>query len=157
MRSYYLDTGVIVTPLLKNREPSIIEACREWLERVARGEVQAKTSFLTWDEVTWVAGKGADKAYDRARAVKAGELLLGLKNLEFIPVDEAVTRGAQQLIARFGFKPRDCIHAASALLHAQGELVSLDSGFWKEPTLASNAGLKVTEIGSTSGTQPAKT
>ncbi|HEX8700337.1 MAG TPA: type II toxin-antitoxin system VapC family toxin [Myxococcaceae bacterium] len=146
MKSYYLDTGVIVTPLLKNQEGSIIEQCREWLERIARGEVQAKTSFLTWDEVIWVAGKGAEKVYNRARAVKAGELLLSLKNLEFVPVDEAVIRGAQQLIARFGLKPRDCIHASSALLHAQGELVSLDSGFWKEPTLASSAGLKVTEI-----------
>jgi predicted nucleic acid-binding protein len=151
MRSYYFDTGVIVTPLLKNREPSVIDACLKWLERVALGEVHAVTSFLTWDEVTWVAGK-AGGSYERNRAIKAGELLLSLSNLEFVPVDEGVTRGAQAMLAQFGFRPRDCIHAASALLHSGGELVSLDSGFLKEPALSSAAGLNVTCIVPSSGT-----
>ncbi|HEX8820663.1 MAG TPA: type II toxin-antitoxin system VapC family toxin [Archangium sp.] len=146
MTLYYLDTGVIVTPLLKNREQSVIDECLGWMERVARGEVRARTSYLTWDEVTWVAGR-ASGAYDRQKAIVAGRLLLGLKNLEFVPVDEDVTRKAQELLTTFGFKPRDCIHASSALLHAGGELLTLDSGFVKDPTQSTAAGLKVVCIG----------
>jgi predicted nucleic acid-binding protein len=146
MKLCYLDTGVIVTPLLKNREQSVIDECRSWLERVAQGQVRALTSYLTWDEVTWVAGK-ASGAYDRQKAIAAGRLLLELKNLEFIPVDEDVTKGAQNLLAQFGFKPRDCIHASSALIHAGGELLTLDSGFVKDRTQSAAAGLKVVCIG----------
>jgi predicted nucleic acid-binding protein len=147
MKRCYLDTGVIVTPLLKNRDQSVIDECLDWMARVSRGEVRALTSYLTWDEVTWVAGR-ASGAYDRQKAIIAGRLLLGLKNLEFVPVDEAVTRKAQELLTHFGFKPRDCIHASSALLHAGGELLTLDSGFVKERTQSTAAGLKVVCIGS---------
>jgi predicted nucleic acid-binding protein len=146
MKVCYIDTGVLVTPLLKNREQPVIDECRSWLERIARGEVRALTSSLTWDEVTWVAGKAAG-AYVRDRAITAGRLLLELKHLEFIPVDASVTRRAQQMLEQFGFKPRDCIHASSALLHAGGELVTLDSGFVKQQVASSAAGLKVRGIG----------
>jgi len=146
MKLCYLDTGVIVTPLLKNREQAVIDECLVWLERVARGEVRALTSYLTWDEVTWVAGR-ASGAYDRQKAIVAGRLLLGLKNLEFVPVDEQVVQRAQGLLTTFGFKPRDCIHASSALLHAGGELLTLDSGFAKELPRSAAAGLKVVCIG----------
>ncbi|WP_309895540.1 type II toxin-antitoxin system VapC family toxin [Archangium sp.] len=147
MKLCYLDTGVIVTPLLKNREQSVIDECQGWLEKVARGEIRALTSYLTWDEVTWVVGK-ASGAYERQKAIRAGHLLLGLKHLEFVPVDEQVTQRAQGLLTTFGFKPRDCIHASSALLHAGGQLLTLDSGFMKDVAQSTAAGLKVVCIGS---------
>jgi predicted nucleic acid-binding protein len=146
MQRFYVDTGVIVTPLLKNRAQPVIDECRGWLERIARGELRGVTSFLTWDEVTWVAAK-ATGTYQHARAVAVGELLLSLPNLEFVPVDNATTHKAQDLLARFNFKPRDSIHASSALLHAGGTMLTLDSGFLKNPMGSTGAGLNIVRIG----------
>lgn len=74
MESFYLDTGVFVTPLLKNLPASTIAACERWLLRLAFGDVAGVTSCLTWDEVTHVAGS-VPKPYDHARSAKAGSLL----------------------------------------------------------------------------------
>ena len=94
----YLDTGVFVTPLLRNREPAVVAACEDWLRCVARGEFEAVTSYLTWDEVTHVAAR-VPKPYSHERARRASALLLGLGNLRFMPVDEAVVKTAEPLLS----------------------------------------------------------
>ncbi|HLL54039.1 MAG TPA: type II toxin-antitoxin system VapC family toxin [Myxococcaceae bacterium] len=147
MQLFYIDASVLVTPLLKNRPQPIIDECLSWLERIGRGELRGVTSFLTWDEVTWIAAKQPTGKYVRADAVAAGQRLLGLVNFEFVPADTAVTHKAQDLLARFNFKPRDSIHASSALLHAGGSMLTLDSDFLKNPVEASKLGLKVVQIG----------
>jgi len=96
---WYLDTGVFVTPMLKNQPPAVIEACKRVLERVALAEFNAVTSALTWDEVTWIAGKRQKgDAYDAGRAAKAGALLLKLSNVSFIELDQEVLDEAQALL-----------------------------------------------------------
>lgn len=126
--TWYLDTGIFVTPILKNRPQPILDACLEWQRRAHAGEIQAVTSWLSWDEVAHVAGR-VPKPFNRARAAEAGRLFRALRGLRFLAIDEEVIARAQELLVHVGNGPRDCIHAASALLHASGNLVTLDSGF----------------------------
>lgn len=125
---WYLDTGVFVTPILKNRSKAVIDACLEWQRRAHAGEIEAVTSYLTWDEVAHVAGR-VPKPFDRARAAEAGRILRASTWLCFVEIDEKVIARAQEFLTHVGNGPRDCIHAASALLHATGKMVTLDSGF----------------------------
>lgn len=141
----YFDTGVFVTPLLKNRPQSVVDACLDWLRRVARGEVLAITSYLTWDEVSHVAGRAAGGVFDWVRAREAGRRLLDLTNLSFVPADGKVVEQAQSLLHRHKLKPRDSIHASSALLTADGRMVTLDFGF--RTKVPSEVGLRLTELG----------
>jgi predicted nucleic acid-binding protein len=138
----YLDSGVFVTPMLKNRSLVVVEECLEWLEKMRRGQIQGVTSWMSWDEVTYVAGRGAaDRSYDSERAAAAGDLLCALPNLRFTPVDEDVVNEAQSFLRRTKARPRDSIHASSAVIHATGNLVTLDSDFAREG--ASSFGLNV--------------
>ncbi len=146
MDVWYLDTGIFVTPLLKNKEPQIIQECRIWQERVKNKQIQALTSYLTWDEVTYIAGR-ASGAYNPQKAEEAGSLFLVLPHLCFIAVGDDVVRKAQSLLKQFGWKLRDCIHASSALLYASGNLVTLDSDFWERSERLSTIGLKVVDLG----------
>ncbi len=126
----YIDTGIFVTPLLKNQPEGVIQRCTEVLESVARMSVHAVTSALTWDEVTWIAGRPAKGLpFDSARARTASELFLRLTNLEICPVDRDVLAHAEALLAATRLKPRDCVHATTAKLHGADRLVSIDGDF----------------------------
>lgn len=128
MERLYVDSGVFITPILKNLGQPTVAKCEQWMDRIARHEVAACTSYLTWDEVTYVVGRGPGP-YDPRRAAAAGELLLQLDGLDFLPVDESVVRTAQALFASLGLRSRDLIHGASALLHAGGRILTVDSDF----------------------------
>jgi len=89
------------------------------------------TSWLSWDEATWAYGRAAGR-FDRQRAVSLGETLLAVEFLYFIPLNREVVALANDLLSKTGCRPRDCLHAASALLHADGRMASLDSDFRSE-------------------------
>ncbi len=146
MTTYYLDTGVLVTPLLKNLPDEVTERCRSWMSLVARGEALAVTSTLTWDEVTWIAGR-AGGSFSTERAVNAGELILGLENIRLVPVDEELLHRAQHLLSRFRLRPRDAIHAASAFEHADGRLVTIDRDFASLGSMEGTGALRVEYLG----------
>lgn len=124
----YLDTSIIVTPLLKNREPEVLARCEAALERAAQGANVVVTSWLTWDESTWAFGRAAGR-FDRQRAHSLGEALLAVEFLQFIPLNRQIVALANELLGSTGCRPRDCLHAATAILHAGGRLASLDSDF----------------------------
>ena len=124
----YLDTSIIVTPFLKNREPAVLERCEALLERAAHGATAVVTSWLTWDEATWAWGRASGR-FDRERAHAFGEALLTVEFLHFIPLTRGVVALASELLGSSGCRPRDCLHAATAILHAGGRLASLDSDF----------------------------
>lgn len=138
----YLDTSILVTPFLKNREQSVLDRCELLLERAASGHALVVTSWLTWDEATWAYGRAHGK-FDRASAIALGEALLQVECLRFVSIDRATVTLANRLLAETGCRPRDCLHAASALIHASGRLFSLDSDF-KSASLAS-LGLRLCE------------
>jgi predicted nucleic acid-binding protein len=124
----YVDTSVLVTPFLKNREPVVIERCEALLERAAHGEVLLLTSWLTWDEATWAYGRAMGR-FDRVRATEFGDVLLRVEFLRFVDIDRGCVELANALLRETGCRPRDCLHAAAALRHTGGRLVSLDSDF----------------------------
>ncbi|MCS7113406.1 MAG: hypothetical protein NZ955_05560 [Candidatus Bathyarchaeota archaeon] len=52
---YYVDSNIFIHPIIYD-EAAIPEArrCREFLLKIAFGDIEAYTSLATWDEVTWV-------------------------------------------------------------------------------------------------------
>ncbi len=126
---WYFDTGLWVTPLLGNQPAAAIAACMDWQRRCATAEVTAVASTLTWDEVTFVAGRRRGLPFDFAAAARAGQLWRALPNLEVVAVDADLLQLAQTLLERHRLKPRDCMHAAAALVHAEGRLLTLDGDF----------------------------
>jgi predicted nucleic acid-binding protein len=127
----YVDTSILVTPILENQSGDKVQACRRFLEEAVSSGTPLATSWLTWDEFVWAVGK-AGGSFDHQRAHEAGESLLEFPYLRFLAVDRIVVERATQLLGNTSSRPRDCIHAASALLHCGGDIVSLDSDFGKE-------------------------
>lgn len=128
-RTWYFDTGVFVTPMLKNHSDSVVSSCLDWQQRAAAGVIAVVTSALTWDEVVWVAGRRRATAFDFAAAALAGQRIRALPRLTWVPVDGKILEVAQRLLAGAQLKPRDAIHAASALVHANGRMLTLDGDF----------------------------
>ena len=75
----YVDSNVSLYPILYSgeTEPKAKKA-KEILHKIERGEQQAATSTLTWDEVVWVT----TKHLGRTDSVAQGQKLLGFPNLE---------------------------------------------------------------------------
>lgn len=119
----YLDSNVFLYPLVydERAEPKAKAAARV-LRDVTGGRVKGVSSALTWDEVVWVVWRVV--GYDEA--VKAGSRLLSLSNVEFVEVSDLVLVKAQALVEKYGLKPRDSIHVATALLVREVEVVSDD-------------------------------
>ena len=108
----YIDANVFIYPVLysEEEEPKSRKAL-DLLRSVAKGELSAYTSTITWDEVIWVVTKTMGKN----EALNQGQKLLGFLNLKFISVDEHVLSQAQALIAKYNLRPHDSIHVASAI------------------------------------------
>ncbi len=90
----YIDSNVFIYPVLYTIEtdPKVKKA-KEILLSIEKGELQAYTSTLTWDEVVWVISK----SLGRSEAINQGQKLLGFPNLEFI-----------RLTQIFSVKPKRC-------------------------------------------------
>jgi uncharacterized protein len=134
----YIDSNVFIYPIIYDvaQEPKVKRA-NEILHSIARGELQAFTSTLTWDEVVWVVRK----TMGREEAVSQGKKLLGFSNLQWITADENVLSQAQGLLAKYNLRPRDCIHVASAvskqikLIISDDEDIDLVKEVKREPLL----------------------
>lgn len=127
----YLDANVFIYAALQ--EPKDIPKARvavSYLQRLGKGKIEAATSILSWDEVMWVALRLLD---ERSDATELGKWFLRLPNLIFLPVTNEVALRAQGLVESHGLKPRDAIHAASALTSHVAELLSDDSIFDRVP------------------------
>src|SRR6266851_9403853 len=94
MISYYVDAGLFLTPLLKNQPANVVTSCEDWLRRIATGATQACTSWLTWDEVTYIAGRIKGTPFDHTRAAEAVRKLAAFPNLRFVAVDDVVVTRA---------------------------------------------------------------
>lgn len=119
----YLDTNVFLLAVLFGDAKAV--ACREVLRRVASGETVALTSVLAWDEFVYVLRK----LQGRETAVAQGRRLLRYPNLRLVPADLATIAKAQSLVEATHLKPRDAIHAATAMVHRATEFLSDDSDF----------------------------
>jgi uncharacterized protein len=122
----YVDSNVFIYPILYNKEmdPRVKKA-GEILASIAKGELLAYTSTLTWDEVVWAVRKTMGKN----EAINQGQKLLGFINLQFINVDESILSQAQMLMSTYNLKPRDAVHAAAAISRKLKIIISDDQDF----------------------------
>ena len=101
------------------------------LNEIASGTVEARTSTLTWDEVTWVVRR----LFDAKKAAAQGASFLRLPNLKLLKVDYETISEAQSIIESHDLKPRDAIHAATALTNDIHRILSFDHDFDGIPSL----------------------
>ena len=122
----YIDSNVFLYPVLYDSE-AIVEArkSKEFLLKIAQGGVEACTATVTWDEVVWVIRKIF--AFDPSMEV--GKKLLSFPNLRLLGVKNGTIYTAQELMEKYKIKPRDAIHAATALENKVTEIVSYDKDF----------------------------
>lgn len=123
MMKKYLDTNVFLYAILYADEKAI--NCKNILMKMATGEIECFTSYLTWDEVTYKIRK----LLGNEQAIIYGESFLRLANLKFVDVDRRVISEAQKIINSLKFASRDSIHLASALLSGCDLFVTDDSDF----------------------------
>ncbi len=121
----YIDSNIFIYATINNDE--IGEQCRDFLRKVAEKEIKASTSFLTWDEVVYSIRKNKGKEI----ADKEGEKLLKFPNIEFIKVESNIMSKAQEVMIKYNLKPRDSIHAATAITKEINQIKSDDSDFDK--------------------------
>lgn len=98
----YIDSNVFLYPILYTEEvePKVKKA-KQILRSIEKGELQAFTSTLTWDEVVWVVSK----TMSRSEGISQGQKLLGFLNLQFINVDENMLNRAQALMSKYNLRP----------------------------------------------------
>lgn len=117
----YLDTTVFVFAVASGGK------AQQLLQEIAIGNVKASTSVITWDETIW-ALKHTMKDY--AFAKTEGNRLLLLPNMIFFDLSFEIVKKAQELIDKYPtIRPRDALHAATAITQGIDTIVSDDSDF----------------------------
>lgn len=85
------------------------------------------TSVLSWDEITFIVRKFLGKEI----AEMEGKKFFNLPNFIFVDAKKDIIIKAQKLSEEYNLKPRDAIHAATALSHNIDEIISEDEDFDK--------------------------
>lgn len=128
----YVDSNLFIYPIIydSNVMPEAARAKQKLLE-IASGSVKACTSTLTWDEVTWITRR----LFGSEKAAEQGASFLKLPNLKLLKVDMEIVSYAQALLEKHDLKPRDAIHAATAVKNGISEILSYDEDFDTVPDL----------------------
>ena len=128
----YVDSNLFIYPIIydSNVMPEAARAKQKLLE-IASGSVKACTSTLTWDEVTWITRR----LFGSEKAAEQGASFLKLPNLKLLKVDMEIVSYAQALLEKHDLKPRDAIHAATAVKNGISENLSYDEDFDTVPDL----------------------
>jgi len=131
-RLLYIDSNVFIYPAIYDPD-AIPEAARARarLQEIVSGSMEACTSTLTWDEVAWVTRR----LFGSQKAVAQGASFLRLPNLKLLKVDLEIISKAQTLLERYDLKPRDAIHAATAIANGIDKILSYDEDFDILPNL----------------------
>jgi len=121
----YLDTNIFVYAAINNGE--LGNRCRKKLSEIAKSDLKFYTSSLTWDELVYAIWKkeGKDKA------IVEGSLFLQLPNISFLIINQIIIAKAQNLTEVYNLKPRDAIHAATAIINNIKEIISDNPDFDK--------------------------
>lgn len=117
----YVDTNVFIYSMVHTERVKEARLAKKILSKIARGELEACTAALTWDELVWIVGRieGADIAREKGRE------FLRFPNLNFLPVDGMLDE-AQRIFEKYDLRPRDAIHVACALRNGVREIISDD-------------------------------
>lgn len=114
----------LVVPGQNNPKAS---SSRQILLRIAENEIDVGRSVLTWNELVWVLWK----FFGKNVALIQGRKFLEFPNLKFLDVNEIAINKPQDLIDKYGLKPRDAIDAAFALENDIAETLSDDPDFYR--------------------------
>ncbi len=121
----YVDSNIFIYPAIYDQKIREAKKSKEFLTKIASGQLVAYTSTLSWDEVVWIVRK-----IDSVDAsLKVGRLLLNFPHLRFLGINRNVVLRAQGLMEKYELKPRDSIHAASALENGITTIISYDKDF----------------------------
>ena len=123
-KNFYVDANIFIFASVYPENDIKFKMAKKLLYMISENKVDALTSCLTWDELIWIVRKIA--GYDIAKI--EGSKMLDIPNLSFIDVNEKILREAQKIIENHNLKPRDAIHAASALT-SNAEIISNDPDF----------------------------
>jgi uncharacterized protein len=118
----YIDSNIFVQGILRGDE-----RCKEVILKIARGEFSGVTSVLSWDEIVFVISKFLGKDI----GIREGRKFFDLPNIEFVDVRKETILLSQKLVEKYGLKPRDAIHSATAISMKLMEIVSEDKDFDK--------------------------
>jgi len=119
----YLDANVFAFANLNTQ--GVGEAARSLLKDVQSGKVEAATSTLSFDELTWAVKKNRSPE----DSIVAGEAFLNMPRLKLVEVDADLLAGALKVMKEYSLDPRDSIHAASAMKEGAAVVVSTDKHF----------------------------
>ena len=119
----YLDSNVFIYAIAYDAS-RVKEAskAKEIIVDMGRGRRRYVSSLITWDEVVWVVWR----LFGYEAAVKAGQAMLNLEGLEYIELSDAEVIKAQELVDKYGLKPRNALHAATAITSGETVIVSDD-------------------------------
>jgi len=129
---FYVDSNVFIYPAIYDPQ-KIAKAsqARRILLQIAGGKIEAYTSTLTWNEVV----RAVWRYFGIESALNQGRRLLEIPHLQFLPVDFETISTAQDLAEKHKLKPRDSLHAGSALRNHIKNIISDDEDFDRVPNL----------------------
>jgi len=122
--TFYIDSNVFLYPILYN-DLKESETAREILSEIELKNIQAYTSTLTWDEVSYVA----ERILGKTDSIEVGKKFLNFPFLRFIPVDDEIIRRSQVIREKYNLKPRDSIHLSCAIERNISEIITDDVDF----------------------------
>ena len=121
---YYVDSNVFLYPVIYQDIPEV-EFGRDVISSIEKKDIQAYTSTLTWDEISYVV----EKLLGRTDAIEIGRKFMNYPGLRFIVMDEDVMRRSQLMREKYNLKPRDSIHLSSAIGRGIKRIITEDRDF----------------------------
>ena len=122
--TFYIDSNVFLYPVLYNELEESKEA-RNILSQIEEKNIQAYTSILTWDEVSYVV----ERTLGKTDSIEVGKKLINFPFLRFITVDDEIIRRSQVIREKYNLNPRDSIHLSCAIERNISEIITDDSDF----------------------------
>lgn len=119
----YLDANVFIYASLDRK--SLGERSRSIIREIQEGKILASSSAVSFDEIVWAVRKVKGDAL----SVEAGEIFLSMPGLAILDVNQTLLSSSLDLIKRYHLKPRDSVHAASAIDSGAEFIVTEDPDF----------------------------
>ncbi len=125
LSTVYLDSNIFT--FASASHDAVGGQCAKILDLVAKGEIKAVTTSLTFDELFY----NLSKRIGFEAAVLFSENFLALPNLTLADVNGELIEAAFNIIKSYRLEPRDAIHAATAQHYNVDAIVSYDKDFSK--------------------------